>query len=195
MKTFKILTIAFLIIIILSGKVLAWDTIFSQAGNWIETGESNKDGKIRTSNLRDASNDIYNILLAVGTGVAVIVGAILGIKYMTAGIEDKVKVKESLIPYLISCIILFGTFGIWKLAVTITKQVDTVSVQASSGGSVEEAISQASRTRTIQNGGNGSGSGTTQQSSSGANSGGGSTTQQSSSGATHGGGGTSGGGF
>lgn len=121
MKTFKILTITFLIILILSGKVLALDSLFEKADSWIETGESNKDGKIRTSNLRNVSNDIYNILLSVGTGIAVIVGALLGLKYMTAGIDEKVKVKESLIPYLISCIVLFGTFGIWKLVVVILK--------------------------------------------------------------------------
>ena len=121
MKTFKILTITFLIILILSGKVLALDSLFEKADSWIETGENNKDGKIRTSNLRNVSNDIYNILLSVGTGVAVIVGALLGLKYMTAGIDEKVKVKESLIPYLISCVVLFGTFGIWKLVVLILK--------------------------------------------------------------------------
>lgn len=121
MKTFKILTITFLIILILSGKVLALDSLFEKADSWIETGESNKDGKIRTSNLRNVSNDIYNILLSVGTGIAVIVGALLGLKYMTAGIDEKVKVKESLIPYLISCVVLFGTFGIWKLVVVILK--------------------------------------------------------------------------
>ena len=121
MKTFKILTITFLIILILSGKVLALDSLFVKADSWIETGESNKDGKIRTSNLRNVSNDIYNILLSVGTGIAVIVGAMLGLKYMTAGIDEKVKVKESLIPYLISCVVLFGTFGIWKLVVVILK--------------------------------------------------------------------------
>ena len=121
MKTFKILTITFLIILILSGKVLALDSLFEKADSWIETGENNKDGKIRTSNLRNVSNDIYNILLSVGTGVAVIAGAMLGLKYMTAGIDEKVKVKESLIPYLISCVVLFGTFGIWKLVVVILK--------------------------------------------------------------------------
>lgn len=121
MKTFKILTITFLIILILSGKVLALDSLFEKADSWIETGENNKDGKIRTSNLRNVSNDIYNILLSVGTGVAVIAGAMLGLKYMTAGIDEKVKVKESLIPYLISCVVLFGTFGIWKLVVLILK--------------------------------------------------------------------------
>ena len=71
--------------------------------------------------VEEMSNGLYNFLLAIGTGVAVIVGAALGIKYMVTGVEEKVKIKETLLPYLISCVVLFGSFGIWKIAVTIAK--------------------------------------------------------------------------
>ena len=70
-----------------------------------------------TDKLKDASSDIFNIFLGVGTGIAVIVGAILGIQFMTAGIDAKVKVQEALVGYVISCAVLFGAFGIWKLVI------------------------------------------------------------------------------
>jgi len=121
MKTLKIITITFLIILILTKTISACDEIFTKGDDWISTGRSNLDMTMNTTQLKDSSNKMYNLLLIVGSGVAVIVGAVLGIKYMTAGIEEKVKVKESLVPYLISCAVLFGTFGIWKLAITIMK--------------------------------------------------------------------------
>ena len=43
---------------------------------------------------------------------------------MTAGIDQKVEVKESLFPYIVSCIVVFGSMGIWKLAVTIMNNVE-----------------------------------------------------------------------
>ena len=121
MKTLKIITLAFLIICIISTESFAFSSIFDQVDSWEQTGKSNKDGKMDSSQIQNVSNNLYNFLLAIGTGIAAIVGAFLGIKYITAGIEEKVKVKETLIPYLISCVVLFGAFGIWKIAIEIAK--------------------------------------------------------------------------
>ena len=123
MKLIKILTISFCIIIILSQNIFAIDEIFSTGENWMETGKSKAGIGIDTANLREASSKLYNMLLAIATIVAVLVGAILGVRYMTAGLDEKVQVKESLFPYLISCIVIFGSFGIWKLVVTIMNQI------------------------------------------------------------------------
>lgn len=123
MKLIKILTISFCIILILSQSVFALDEIFSTGDDWMSTGKEHAGIGMNTENLKESSSDLYNILLAIATVVAVIVGAILGIQYMTAGIEEKVQVKQSLFPYLISCIIVFGSLGIWKLIVSIMGQV------------------------------------------------------------------------
>lgn len=85
-------------------------------------------GKIKYANdgdksLKNVSNTVYNILLVVGTSIAVIMGAILGIKLMASGVEQKAEVKKLLIPYVVGCIVIFGGFGIWKLAVTILQGI------------------------------------------------------------------------
>lgn len=85
-------------------------------------------GKIKYVNdgdksLKNVSNTVYNILLVVGTSIAVIMGAILGIKLMASGVEEKAEVKKLLIPYVVGCIVIFGGFGIWKLAVTILQGI------------------------------------------------------------------------
>lgn len=120
----KILIMTILVFFILSSTVFALGDIFKDGKDFIDDGkttaETNKD-TIDTSELQAGSNTIYNIFLAIGTGVAIIVGAVLGIQFMTAGIDKKIEVKQALFPYFISCVILFGAFGIWKLAVTILK--------------------------------------------------------------------------
>ena len=85
-------------------------------------------GKIKYVNdgdksLKNVSNTVYNILLVAGTSIAVIMGAILGIKLMASGVEEKAEVKKLLIPYVVGCIVIFGGFGIWKLAVTILQGI------------------------------------------------------------------------
>ena len=97
--------------------------IFLTGKDWMSTGYEHRGIGMGSENLREGSSALYNTLLAIATIVAVIVGAILGIRYMTAGLDTKVQVKESLFPYLISCVVVFGSFGIWKLVVTILTQI------------------------------------------------------------------------
>lgn len=118
-RTFKIILIVMFIAFVLSSQVLAVSDIFSQADGWIGTGKNHTNTTMDTTKLKTTSDTIYNIFLGVGTAVAVIVGAILGIQFMTAGVDKKVEVKQALIPYVISCIVIFGSFGIWKLVITI----------------------------------------------------------------------------
>ena len=69
--------------------------------------------------LQNFSNMLYNALLIIGIIIAVIVGTILGIKFMIGSVEEKADIKKLLIPYIVGCIVVFGAFGIWKLVVTI----------------------------------------------------------------------------
>lgn len=123
MKLVKIFAISFCIIIILSQNIFALDDIISTGEKWVETGKEHAGIGLSSEKLKDASNSLYNALLAIATIVAVLVGAILGIQYMSAGVEKKVEVKESLFPYFISCIVIFGSLGIWKLVVTILGEI------------------------------------------------------------------------
>ena len=119
MKMLKIILLIFLITLLLSQDIFALSEISETATNFLETGTANANMTIDSKNLRDKSGDIYNMFLAVATAVAVVVGAMLGIQFMTAGIDKKVEVKESIFPYIVSCIVVFGSMGIWKLIVTV----------------------------------------------------------------------------
>ena len=95
--------------------------IVSGADSFIQNGQG--DSKIDNEDIHNLSDSIYNILLIIGTIVAMIVGVVLGIQFITGSVEAKSKVKESLIPYVVGCVVIFGAFGIWKLAITILQGI------------------------------------------------------------------------
>lgn len=96
------------------------DDAISDADSFIENGDNNK---LQISSLQAFSRNIYNILLTIGIVVAVLTGAIIGIKYMLGSVEEKADIKGLLIPYIAGCVIIFGSFAIWKLIVTLLQGI------------------------------------------------------------------------
>ena len=74
---------------------------------------------INETQLQETSSDLYKILLSIAICVSVIIGAILGFQFILGSAEGKAKVSEALIPYIIGCVVVFGAFTIWKIAVDI----------------------------------------------------------------------------
>ena len=96
--------------------------IISNGDDFLELGKNstitNDKGKIQ-----NAIDYIYNTLLIIGIIASVRIGVILGIKYMTESSAEQAKVKETLIVYAVGCIVTFSAFGIWKIVITVLKQV------------------------------------------------------------------------
>lgn len=74
-------------------------------------------------NLKGASDTLFNILLGLAMAAVVIIGVYLGVKFMISTVEDKAKVKEALIPYIAGCVVVFGAFTIWKLALLLLENI------------------------------------------------------------------------
>lgn len=100
-----------------------WSEIFQTGKNFTEEGKTNGKSTIDLNNLSSLNSQIYKALLALGIVLSVIIGGILGIKIMWGSIEQQVKAKEMLMPYVIGCVVIFGAFGIWKICVTIFSQL------------------------------------------------------------------------
>lgn len=115
--------IILILILIFSGTIVQAISISNTVGGADNFVNSGKDGTttIDGQMLNDASNFIYNTLLIIGVCVAVLIGTVLGIQFITGSVEQKVKVKESLIPFVIGCVVIFSAFGIWKLVIEILK--------------------------------------------------------------------------
>ena len=58
----------------------------------------------------------------VGAGVLVAVTTYMGIKYLTAGPEAQAKLKVQLIGVVVSGVVIFGAYGIWKTVVNIASK-------------------------------------------------------------------------
>lgn len=124
MKKIIYLTIILLIILISSTTQVnatqkhTIGEIVKEGESFIDIGEASET-PIKEEDLKNMSDTIYNILLILGIIVAFIVGGILGIKFLIGGIEGQADVKTMLVPYIIGIVILFGSFAIWKIVLTI----------------------------------------------------------------------------
>jgi len=115
--------------------------IFSTGKGFIEEG-NDIDETIDTTALTDTSDFLYNSLLAIGVVAAIIVAMILGIQFMWASAEEKAKVKEAILPFVVGCFVVFGSFTIWKLAVNIGNDAEdsvkgTKTVYANKGNGAQ----------------------------------------------------------
>lgn len=117
-KVFFILIITLCIFSLIMPKSYALGDIITSADDFLETGKD-KSNVLSDDTIKDMSDLIYNLLLILGIVIAVIFGLMIGIQFMTGSSSEKAKVKETLVPYIAGCIVLFGAFGIWKLVVTI----------------------------------------------------------------------------
>ena len=117
----KTLKIAMIIICLLftilsinsNASGLSWDSIKDSADAFENAG----------SNQMISSDKIIEIVLPVGqmltaVGVAVLFGGIviLGIKYMLADPQQKGKLKQQLIGLVVSGVVIFGAYTIWRIA-------------------------------------------------------------------------------
>ena len=96
-------------------------TMETQAGQFIKNGQK-QAGKIKYDNIANEFAGLGQILTMVGAGVMVAVTTYMGIKYLTAGPEAQAKLKTQLIGVVVSGVVIFGAYGIWKLVIEIASQ-------------------------------------------------------------------------
>ena len=121
-----------------------WDDIINQGDEFLQEGANNQtvietekdaNGNITQKPLIDKNgnpvtilnkdemkktvNMVYIVLFMLGVAFSVIIGAILGIKFMIGSVEEKAEFKEMMMPYILGCIVIFGAFGIWKIIIEL----------------------------------------------------------------------------
>lgn len=73
-------------------------------------------------NQKNTIDSLYWIMMGIAIAAAVIIGMVLAIQFVTAGVAGKAKIKEKLIPYAVGVIVAIGAFGIWRLAIYFANQ-------------------------------------------------------------------------
>lgn len=124
----SIIVIMILINITFLPKTLAISDIIEEGDDFLNSGGSEEE-VVNKTKIKEVSSKIYNILLACGIGVAVIVGAVLGITFILSSAEGKAKVSETLVPYIIGCFVVFGAFAIWKVVINIGNNIENNALQ------------------------------------------------------------------
>lgn len=94
------------------------DDIMNNGNSFLNAG-SESSTMIDQNDLKSLSNFISGVLLTIAIGITVITGAIMGLNFITQSIEEKAKVKESMVPWVIGIIVSFGAFTIWEVAVNL----------------------------------------------------------------------------
>lgn len=94
------------------------DDVMNNGNSFLNAG-SESSTMIDQNDLKSLSNFISGVLLTIAIGITVITGAIMGLNFITQSIEEKAKVKESMVPWVIGIIVSFGAFTIWEVAVKL----------------------------------------------------------------------------
>lgn len=66
---------------------------------------------------------IGSIIAGVGIIIFLGVGVVMGAKWAIAKPEDKAKLKQALVGYVIAAFVFFGAVGIWRLAIKIMEGI------------------------------------------------------------------------
>lgn len=116
-KLAKIISIAFLIVLLVfpvaSYAFPTFDDMKGDAEKWLNQGE--KGSVISETKVAEIMLPIGQFLMGIGTVVLIVVTIILGIKYMSAAPEAKAKIKTQLIGLVVSGVVVWGAFGIWRI--------------------------------------------------------------------------------
>lgn len=117
----KIVCIVMLFLILssfYSVKAATLKEMQDKANSFIKKGADNV-GKIDMENAFGEIASIGSILTTIGAGVMVAVVTYMGIKYLTAGPEAQAKLKIQLIGVIVSGMVIFGSYFIWKTVVKV----------------------------------------------------------------------------
>ena len=96
--------------------VVDLNKIIQRGNDFLDLGTQEQ---IPEETIQNLSDIIYNTLLTIGIILAVIVGMVMAIKFITSGLDGKAEVKQLLLPYGVGVVVLFGAFTIWKIVLTI----------------------------------------------------------------------------
>lgn len=126
-KTFKKILVIMLLLVLVNMliplKVNAVSDMFESADKFLSAGR-NPSTVIDTGKVQSTSNTIYKWLMTIAICVAVIIGAIIGIQFITGSVEGKAKIQEALVPYIVGCMVVFGSFFIWKTLVNTGNKLE-----------------------------------------------------------------------
>lgn len=125
-KTIKIISIVLISIFLILNMPIyskAFDDIISAGNEFLNpadpSGGTTPVATPTEEELQALSNMVSNVLLTIAFGVTLISAVVMGMNFAIQSVEDKAKIKESMVPWIIGIIISFGAYGIWRITMSI----------------------------------------------------------------------------
>lgn len=81
---------------------------------------------VNTGKLTEKTNVVFTVITNLGMILAVLMLAIIGVKYMLGSVEEKAEYKKDLVPYLVGAILVFGISSITKLLMSIGNSINNI---------------------------------------------------------------------
>ncbi len=78
---------------------------------------------IDITEIKNKGNDIFKIVMTVGTVTSVVMLVVLGIKYMLVSIEEKAEYKKTFMAYVVGALLLFASSTIAQVIYDIFSRV------------------------------------------------------------------------
>ena len=89
-----------------------------------ETDEYIPEDDGSNDRLEDMINTVLSVITNIGMIIAVLMSAIIGIKYMLGSLEERADYKGTLIPYLTGALLLFGICTVIKIVQAIGNSIN-----------------------------------------------------------------------
>jgi len=109
----------FIVSIPLYSNAFSFDDVIGAGNDFLNQGSSSTAAAPTEERLRPISNAVSNILLTIAFGVTLISAAIMAINFTIQSVEDKAKIKESMVPWIIGIFVSFGAYGIWRIVMSV----------------------------------------------------------------------------
>ena len=94
-------------------------TLSDMAGQIDKFKQAGSQATVDTSTIETEFASLGKILTTIGAGVLIIVITYMGIKYFISSPEEQAKLNGQLIGVVVSGVVIFGAYSIWKMAVSI----------------------------------------------------------------------------
>lgn len=116
LKILFTIMVMFIMIFIYNSQIYAIDSIISSADNFMDLPSTSI---LNEKSIKDVSDILFNVFFAIGSAIVIIVGVILGLKFIMGSTTEKAEVKETLVPYVVGAVVIFASITIWTLVANV----------------------------------------------------------------------------
>ena len=119
-KIIFVFMVVFILIITITNLAYASDAPISDPRNNPEAFSPSSGGTSGGGKVKEIGNKVIGIIQLIGSITSVIVLIVIGIKYIVGSVEERAEYKNTMMPYVIGALMVFGITNILGILSSIT---------------------------------------------------------------------------